>query len=216
MIMKETNTDDIYIFGLNENVVTMVCDNLYSQNFKGELKVWNNEPKIEYAAYLHPEIDIKVYEHEIDFAQKALFLGVYKSKTKKQLYDSVGIEPISFVNIIHRNTDISITACYGNGNLINSQVVITGHSQIGNFVTLNRCVSIGHHSVIGDFCTINPGVTVCGYVEIGEGSTIGAGATIIDGVKIGRNVTVGAGSLVLKDLPDNCLAFGSPINSIKY
>lgn len=216
MIMKATYTDNIYILGLNENVITMVCDNLYSQKYSGTLRIWNNEPKLDYAAYLHPEINIEVFENMIDFAEKLLFLGVYKSKTKIQLYDSMGVSPTSFSNIVHQNTDISKTSSYGYGNLINSNVVVTGHSQIGNFVSLNRCVSIGHHSVIGDFCTINPGVTVCGYVEIGEGSTIGAGATIIDGVKIGKNVTVGAGSLVLKDLPDNCLAFGSPINSIKY
>jgi len=214
--MSQMGLKDIYILGLNENVVTMICDNLYSQNFKAKLCVWNNEPKQEYAAYTHPEIDLKVINGQLDFEELSVFLGVYKAKTKMDLFQNIDVPVEKFVNIIHKNSEISKTASYGIGNLINSHVVITGHSKIGNFVSLNRSTSIGHHSIISDFCTINPGVTICGYVEIGEGTTIGAGATVVDGVKIGKNVTVGAGSLVLKDLPDNCKAFGSPINTIKY
>lgn len=208
--------NDIYVLGLNENVITMICDNLYSQNFNAKLSVWNNEPKLEYAAYTHPEIDLEVISGELDFEKLSVFLGVYKAKTKMDLFQNINVPAENFINIIHKNSEISKTASFGMGNLINSHVVITGHSKIGNFVSLNRSTSIGHHSIIGDFCTINPGVTICGYVELGEGTTIGAGATVVDGVRIGKNVTVGAGSLVLKDLPDNCIAFGSPINTIKY
>jgi sugar O-acyltransferase (sialic acid O-acetyltransferase NeuD family) len=214
--MKRMWLKDIYVLGLNENVVTMICDNLYSQNFNAKLCIWNNEPKLEYVAYTHPEINLEVINGKLNFDELSVFLGVYKAKTKMDLFHNIDISIGNFINIIHKNTEISKTASYGVGNLINAQVVITGHSKIGNFVSLNRSTSIGHHSVIGDFCTINPGVTICGYVELGEGTTIGAGATVVDGVRIGKNVTVGAGSLVLKDLPDNCMAFGSPINTIKY
>ena len=39
---------------------------------------------------------------------------------------------------------------------------------------------------------------------------IGAGVTVLKGVTIGRNSLIGAGSVVTKDIPANCLAFGSP------
>lgn len=51
---------------------------------------------------------------------------------------------------------------------------------------------------------------------IGDNVTLGAAVTIIGGVKIGNNVTVGAGSVVVKDLPDNCVAVGNPARIIKY
>ena len=38
---------------------------------------------------------------------------------------------------------------------------------------------------------------------------------IINNINIGENVIVGAGSLVLKNIPDNVKAFGSPTNIIK-
>ncbi len=39
---------------------------------------------------------------------------------------------------------------------------------------------------------------------------LGASVTVGPGVRIGRNTVVGAGSLVLRDLPDHAVAFGSP------
>jgi GT2 family glycosyltransferase/acetyltransferase-like isoleucine patch superfamily enzyme len=47
-------------------------------------------------------------------------------------------------------------------------------------------------------------------VSIGAGSFLGAGACVMPGVAIGRRVRVGAGSVVTRDLPDGCIAFGSP------
>lgn len=39
--------------------------------------------------------------------------------------------------------------------------------------------------------------------------------TIIGGVTIGNNVVIGAGSVVVKDIPDNCVAVGNPCRVIK-
>ena len=41
------------------------------------------------------------------------------------------------------------------------------------------------------------------------------GAIIVDGVTIGDNVVIGAGSLVLKDVPDNVVAYGNPSKIIR-
>lgn len=51
-------------------------------------------------------------------------------------------------------------------------------------------------------------------VEIGEGTWIGHGACIL-GVKIGRNCVVGAGSVARSDIPDYCVAVGSPARIVK-
>ena len=41
-------------------------------------------------------------------------------------------------------------------------------------------------------------------------ASITLGVTIVDRISIGENTVVGSGSLVLKDLPDNVLAYGNP------
>lgn len=51
---------------------------------------------------------------------------------------------------------------------------------------------------------------------IGDNVTLGVNVTIIGGVTIGNNVTIGAGSIVVKDIPDNCIAVGNPCKPIKF
>ncbi len=53
-------------------------------------------------------------------------------------------------------------------------------------------------------------------VTIGNNVWIGGSTTICPGVKIGHGVTIGAGSVVVKDIPDNCVAVGNPAKVIKY
>lgn len=50
---------------------------------------------------------------------------------------------------------------------------------------------------------------------IGDNVTLGVNVTIIGGVTIGNNVVIGAGSVVVKDIPDNCVAVGNPCRIIK-
>ena len=47
-------------------------------------------------------------------------------------------------------------------------------------------------------------------VHIGNGAFIGADSYIGKGVSIGQMAVIGARSFVLKDIPENSIAFGSP------
>lgn len=53
-------------------------------------------------------------------------------------------------------------------------------------------------------------------VSIGDGSYIGINAVIVGNVKIGKHCMIGANSVVTKDIPDYCVAVGSPARVIKY
>ncbi|MEJ2628449.1 MAG: acyltransferase, partial [bacterium] len=52
-------------------------------------------------------------------------------------------------------------------------------------------------------------------LEIGSGGWLGAHVTIFDGVQVGKHVVIGAGSVVSKNLPDYCIAAGTPASIIK-
>src|SRR5574344_640408 len=87
---------------------------------------------------------------------------------------------------------------------------------------------------IGDDCFIGPNVgiyTACHStdpvernsrrewaepVTIGDNVWIGGSVTILPGVTIGSNVTIGAGSVVVKDIPDGCVAVGNPCKVVKF
>jgi acetyltransferase-like isoleucine patch superfamily enzyme len=79
-------------------------------------------------------------------------------------------------------------------------------------------VSIYHNVEIGDYCEISPGARLLGNFKVGNNVSIGNNATILPKINVSTNSIIGAGSLVTKDVPDNCLAFGTPtkiINIIK-
>ncbi len=52
-------------------------------------------------------------------------------------------------------------------------------------------------------------------VSIGDGAWLGHGVVVLPGARIGRNVAVGANSVVTGELPDFCVAVGSPAKVIR-
>lgn len=74
--------------------------------------------------------------------------------------------------------------------------------------------------IIGKNCHIAQNVTLGGTSNIyevpvlGDNVSVGAGANIIGPVHVGNNVVIGAGAVVLKDVPDNCVAVGVPARVI--
>jgi sugar O-acyltransferase (sialic acid O-acetyltransferase NeuD family) len=98
---------------------------------------------------------------------------------------------------------------------IMQNVVLTNDIKVGMGTIINQISSIGHDISIGDFCEICPNVSISGNCIIGDMTFIGTGAIVLPKINIGHNVIIGAGSIVTKDIPDNCLAVGSPAKVIK-
>ena len=71
------------------------------------------------------------------------------------------------------------------------------------------------HVLAHDASTYNHlGYTKIGRVTIGDNVFIGSSSVILPNVKIGANSIVGANSTVLKDIPENVVAAGSPARVI--
>ncbi|MGI8677592.1 MAG: serine O-acetyltransferase [Jatrophihabitans sp.] len=86
-------------------------------------------------------------------------------------------------------------------------------------------VNIGYGLNIGNNVTLAAGVTAAArdyegqadrneYATICDGAMIGTHAVLVGGVRIGRNAAVGANAVVLKDVPDNAIVFGSPARQV--
>lgn len=111
-----------------------------------------------------------------------------------------------------------------------------GHISIGKRVSIGEnTVIYGHGDVfIGDQTAIGP-LTFIGSqdhiqdtevplrntgevlksVRIGAGVIVSAGCQVLGGVEIGSNSFIGGSSLVMKSLPPNVLAAGSPCKVLK-
>jgi len=208
MIMKK-----LTILGKSDVVITMITDNLESDNNFPVIEIINNlNLPIEHS-FINPKF-ITLLKPELESYQDC-FLGVNKSHNKKKVFEAFNININNFINIIHKTSSISKTTTLGKGCLINSLVSVAAHTKVGDFVSLNRNSSVGHHTIIENYVTIQPGANVCGFVSIGEGTLIGVGANVIDGIKIGKNSIIGAGSVVTKDIPDNVIAYGNPCKIIR-
>lgn len=104
--------------------------------------------------------------------------------------------------------------------IIGARSTITAHEyvEIGDDVWFGQAIFVSDAShgyrdpdmpIGNQFGTHEP-------VRIGSGSWIGHGAMIMPGASIGRNVVVGAGSVVVGDLPDHCVAVGSPAKVVRH
>jgi len=121
----------------------------------------------------------------------------------------------SLPNLIHPSAVVSQDASIGQGAIVMPGTVINSGTRIGSNLILNTAASVDHECCIGDGVHIGPGARLSGLVTVGSATWIGVGSTIRESVHIGSNVLVGAGSLVLKDLPDGVVAYGSPARIIR-
>lgn len=76
--------------------------------------------------------------------------------------------------------------------------------------------------IIGKNCHISQNVTLGGgggpdggLPVLGDNVTVGANAVILGNVHIGNHAVIGAGAVVLRDVPENCVAVGVPAKVIK-
>jgi UDP-2-acetamido-3-amino-2,3-dideoxy-glucuronate N-acetyltransferase len=112
----------------------------------------------------------------------------------------------------------------GEGCNINAQVFIENDVVVGDNVTVKCGVQLWDGVTLEDDVFVGPNVTFTNdsyprskqyppaleRTTVKRGASIGANSTIRGGVTIGRSAMIGAGSLVLCDVPDGELWFGSP------
>ena len=125
------------------------------------------------------------------------------------------IPNFKFINAIHPSVIIGNNVEIGCGVVAMAGCIFNPKSKIGDFTFFATGAQVEHDCTISDFASISAGSVTGGYVKIGKYSALTLGVTVLDRISIGENSVVGAGSLVLKDLPDNVLAYGNPCKIIR-
>lgn len=123
---------------------------------------------------------------------------------------------IRFGTVIDPSVEISELVTIGEGTIICAHTIITVNIEIGSHVIINLDCTVGHDAVLRDFVTLYPSVNVSGITNIGHAVELGTGMQIIQGKTVGDYSIVGAGAVVVKDIPANCTAVGSPAKPIRF
>jgi acetyltransferase-like isoleucine patch superfamily enzyme len=90
---------------------------------------------------------------------------------------------------------------------------------IGERVLIAENVYIADHMHAfedGHRAILDQELTRIAPVEIRDGAWLGQNVVVGPGVTVGRNAVVGANSVVLKDVPDRCVAVGVPARVIRH
>jgi sugar O-acyltransferase (sialic acid O-acetyltransferase NeuD family) len=134
-----------------------------------------------------------------------------------KVYNSIieQVPSFQFINAIHPSVIIGKNVEIGFGVVMMAGVIVNPLAKIGNFTFFATGCQIEHDCIIQDYASVSAGSVMGGYVTIGKFSAITLGVTILDRLNIGENSVIGSGSLVLKDVPDNVLAYGNPINKLR-
>lgn len=105
-----------------------------------------------------------------------------------------------------------------------SNTVMDYGCRIGAHVKIHSNCYIAQFTEIEDRAFLAPGVTIANDLYpgqatsaammsgpfIGASAQIGVNVTILPFVRIGAGCLIGAGSVVVRDIPDGCVAFGNP------
>ena len=154
--------------------------------------------------------DLKQFEEQIGFKLCRVFQLLYHLHTNSYFrtlfYHRIGVVwglLIGWYRPGNKYFQISATTRIGEGMwMAHPYSTIINADSIGkNF----RCI---HLTTIGAKSEGRP--------TIGDNVSLGANVTVIGNIHIGNNVTIGAGSVVVKDIPDNCIAVGNPAKVVKY
>lgn len=121
----------------------------------------------------------------------------------------------NLITLIHPTAVISQYATIAQGSVVFAGAIINAFANIGIGCIVNTSTIIEHDCAIGDFTHICPNTALAGGVIIGSKSWVGIGSQVKQLSTIGNNCLIGAGSTVIKNIPDNVTAFGSPAVVIK-
>lgn len=130
----------------------------------------------------------------------------------------IGCLPLSFdknsMRSIPKRMEPKGSITIGNDVFINSHsdvvMGLEGVTAVDDNVIMGQRVIVGHDSHVYKNVQLMNAVVINGHVTIGEYTMIGTGTIIRNRVNIGKNAVVGMGSVVVKDIPDDVIAYGNP------
>lgn len=138
-------------------------------------------------------------------------IGSPKSyRVKPDIIARVNAGPECWATIIHPTAVVSRHAKIGSGTVLLANVSVGAGAVIGSHCVVLQNTVVSHDSTVGDYTALATGVCVSGGCTIGENCYLGSNVSIREGVHIAPGALIGIGAVVVKNLRENCIAYGNP------
>ena len=141
---------------------------------------------------------------------KHVILGFGDCRARLALSELVRLKGLRLATAVHPRATIAGDVEIGPGAVVAAGAVVNPASRIGQSTIVNTSAVVEHEAVVEDGCHIGPGARLGARVMVGPGTFVGMGATVNSGVRLGAGAVIGAGALVLRDVPDEVVAYGVP------
>lgn len=155
-------------------------------------------------------VDLIALKNKSPTCSNDVVVAIGNNQIRQQKVELLKQNSFNLITLIHPTAVISQYATIAQGSVVFAGAIINAFTNIGVGCIVNTSAVIEHDCIIGDFTHICPNTALAGGVVIGSKSWVGIGSQIKQLIVIGDNCMIGAGSTVVKNIPDNVTAFGSP------
>ncbi|MCM3876889.1 MAG: acetyltransferase [Thermoanaerobaculia bacterium] len=145
----------------------------------------------------------------------AVVVAIGNNLRRREITERLVAAREELVSARHPFSRVSPGARLGEGTMISAGAIVSPGAELGRGVLLNTKASIDHDTRVGDFAHVSPGATVGARCFVGEETLVASGVTVVSGSRIGARTVVGAGSVVVRDLPDDVVAWGAPARVVR-
>lgn len=153
---------------------------------------------------------LKLFEEQPVKRDTLVCVAIGDQGLKRDLVDMLQDRGLRFATLVHPTACLATSVKLGVGCIINAGVVIEPDARVGDHVVIRAGCVISHDVVLEARVSLSPSVTLAGRSRVETGATLYTGVIMAPSTVVGANAVVGAGSLVLKDIPPDTLAYGSP------
>lgn len=143
-----------------------------------------------------------------EFTMASVAIG--DSQIRERMLGVIEQAGISLPTLVHPTAIVSSKAVLKEGCQVLPGAIVNAFAQAGRGCIINTGAIVEHDCSLGDFSHVCPGATLGGGVQLGRRVWFGVGSCAKQLVKIGDGTVVGAGSVVVSDIPQEVVAFGSP------
>ena len=199
--------EDIIIIGAGAfaaDLEGLIADsNKYENSVKYNIIGYSDDSKENFERYQFKAPWLGNLSNHIKVDKVKYLIGIASVDVRVKVLEYFLGMSCEFISYIHPSALVSESSVVGIGNIILLNTYIGPKVELGNYNIVNSRVIISHDSVVGNNNSFCPGVGISGYTKIGSNNFFGVNSATIPSISIGDGNKIAAGMVVDKKIGDD-------------